>query len=1123
MNSSPYHDRAFRIRNPRHQRIHERLRRLIGEGTASFFCDACRLLDGDSDLVTDCHLAAHDMREVESSLRQVLEPFDVEQAVPTPSGSDKHAKSIRKVCTALNVSQELLESWLGLVGDKNPDNLARRAHRDDLRSPRLLDREFRDYAERVFTIFDLVLDATERNYSAVFAGLGELLAKPTPDESDLERLTRKMPNTGLAQSYFFDRLIHPGWLEPLRAEGILTRVPALEHDEEEGLIGFPSWPAGPYLLRLSSGGDRHVQEVVADVLTALPDTENTQVHAQVAEIALALPIELARKVSTYVENGLRKPYSIVLPNRALRFAIYLTGGGATDEANRIVRVLFELLPDPDGPKKIEEHTFSPTPRPRMQSGLYGHELSEIAPILIDADPLRGASTFAELLAEGLERSRGERSDGRHSFSQVGWPDLRSNAAQSQHDPKDHLLGWLKGASLRLAQREPNRIPELVAKLEEHGWLAHKRVILYMLAEVPGEATDLADSYAGDLSLLGDSEVAAEHQRLLRLRFANLPSEVRERVVDWIRTDDDVARARESLSQWLEREPAAEELEDYIRRHRYRRFRTLAGVLPPDLNEEFQQLSTQYESEQPEAGIRPIAWGNRSPVSAEELLRKTDADLIQYLHGVELGHDLTGPSMEGLGDVVAEVAGAEPQRLSSIAASFVGLDPLLVSGFFRGLDAGARAKAPMDWSQIIQLCEWVVSQPREIPGRKTRFYDRDPGWVWTRRQIGSLLEEGVKPEPSPIPISSRVKILSILRILCEDPEPEEEQQDSDQTINTAINSVRGIAIRSVVFYALWLRRADQSVHDLEATGTRGILERHLDPAADKSPAVRSVYGQFLPALMWIDPAWVRGIVQQVFPLDSSAATLRRAAWAGYVRFNRPSRDLVELFEPIYRAAIDDVAHSDSPTGKQDSEEENLAEHLVILAWSGLIPIGNEGGLLQYFFAKVPPRVRAAAIGAVGRALSNTEGEVAEEIASRIREIWEHRLAEVLGSNPLDSKEELAEFGWWFVSAKLDPQWSLKNLQTVLTHSDSLDAEYQAYERISQLTPPWPVLCMKCLDLMIQPGTRRRWSLDLSEDHLGKALRAALDSGDPEARDLARSIANKLSAHGYPGYLRLLGGR
>src|SRR5258706_12075703 len=112
MNSSPYPDRAFRIRNPRHQRIHERLRRLIGEGTASFFRDACRLLDGGSDLVTECHLAAHDMREVESSLRQVLEPFDVDGAGPTPTDNEDHAKSIRKVCTALNVSPELLKSWL---------------------------------------------------------------------------------------------------------------------------------------------------------------------------------------------------------------------------------------------------------------------------------------------------------------------------------------------------------------------------------------------------------------------------------------------------------------------------------------------------------------------------------------------------------------------------------------------------------------------------------------------------------------------------------------------------------------------------------------------------------------------------------------------------------------------------------------------------------------------------------------------------------------------------------------------------------------------------------------------------------------------------------------------------
>jgi len=889
VNSAPPRDKVFRIRNPRHLRIHERLRRLIGEGAAAFFRDACRLLDGGSDLVTDCHLAAHDMREVESTLRQVLEPFDVNQAEPTPSGSDKHTKSIRKVCTGLNVTPELLESWLGLVGDKNPDNLARRAHRDDLRSPRPLDKEFREYAERVFTIFDLVLDATERNYSAVFASLDGLLVKPTPDESDLNRLTGKTPNTSLALSYFFDRLTHSGWLEPLRSEGILSRVPHLEHDEDEGLVGFPSWPAGPYLLRLASNGDRQVQEVVTSVLTGLPDTDNTQVHAQAAEIAMALPIDLARNVSPYIDSGLQKAYSIGLPHRALRFVVYLARGGASDEAHRIARVLFELQPDPDGPKVIGEPTFSPTPRPRMQSGLYDHELGEVAPILIKADPFRAASTFAELLAEGLARSKGQESDGIHSFSQVGWPDLQA-AAQNLHDPKDHLLAWLREASLQLARREPDRIPELVDVLEGHRWLAHKRVAMHVLAENPGQATELANSYAGDSSLLGDSEVAAEHERLLRSRFAELPPAAREGVLNWIRTDDDPDQARGWLKQWSGHDPEDEELKDYIRRHRYRRFNVLAGSLPQGLHEEFNDLQAQYGELKREGGVRPIAWGNRSPVSAEEVLKKSDADLAQYLHGAELGHDLTGPSMEGLGDVIADAAGAEPQRLSSIATTFIGLDPLLVGGLLRGLDAAARAKAPLDWGQVLELCEWVVKQPREIPDRQTRFYDRDPGWVWTRRQVGSLLEEGIKTEPSSIPISSRTVVLSILGVLCEDPEPEEGQEGSDEILGTAINSVRGIAIRSVVFYALWRRRADPTVVDVDGTGTRAILERHLDPAVDKSPAVRSVYGQFLPALMWIDPKWMRSLIEKVFPLDREAMTLRRAAWTGYVRFNRPNGDL-----------------------------------------------------------------------------------------------------------------------------------------------------------------------------------------------------------------------------------------
>ena len=69
----------FRFEDPRQKRIYEKLLRLVGPGAASFYQDACRLMEIKPALETTTHLVAHSLREIESALRDVLEPV-AEQA-----------------------------------------------------------------------------------------------------------------------------------------------------------------------------------------------------------------------------------------------------------------------------------------------------------------------------------------------------------------------------------------------------------------------------------------------------------------------------------------------------------------------------------------------------------------------------------------------------------------------------------------------------------------------------------------------------------------------------------------------------------------------------------------------------------------------------------------------------------------------------------------------------------------------------------------------------------------------------------------------------------------------------------------------------------------------------------
>jgi hypothetical protein len=61
--------------DPHQERVSERLDRLVGPGPAAFWCDACRLLNGDKlslELDSATHLVAHLLREIERSLRDAI-------------------------------------------------------------------------------------------------------------------------------------------------------------------------------------------------------------------------------------------------------------------------------------------------------------------------------------------------------------------------------------------------------------------------------------------------------------------------------------------------------------------------------------------------------------------------------------------------------------------------------------------------------------------------------------------------------------------------------------------------------------------------------------------------------------------------------------------------------------------------------------------------------------------------------------------------------------------------------------------------------------------------------------------------------------------------------------------
>jgi hypothetical protein len=345
---------------------------------------------------------------------------------------------------------------------------------------------------------------------------------------------------------------------------------------------------------------------------------------------------------------------------------------------------------------------------------------------------------------------------------------------------------------------------------------------------------------------------------------------------------------------------------------------------------------------------------------------------------------------------------------------------------------------------------------------------------------------------------------------------------------AINSVRGEAMSVVVQYALWVRRhldernrgtQDSATGLIDMPEAMTVLDRHLDPSIDPSPAVRSVYGRYLPWLILLDEVWVESNLSRIFPADSRLADLRDAAWNTYIAYCAPFDRPFDLLHSQYRDAIERLG-SETEQLRSESPESRLADHLMTYYWRGKIDLAK-GAMIERFYANAAAPLRAHATAAIGHGLFERDETtpIPEEVLARSRALWDWRRA-TLESLPPEpgSTRELSEFGWWFASGAFDDRWALEQLLAVAGQAHSVDAGNRVLTRLESTAMTEPLLTIKVLSLLIQ-SDKEGWRILIWTDQVSTVIRRVLSSDDEDARRLALQTVHDLGARGYREYRSL----
>ncbi len=136
------------------------------------------------------------------------------------------------------------------------------------------------------------------------------------------------------------------------------------------------------------------------------------------------------------------------------------------------------------------------------------------------------------------------------------------------------------------------------------------------------------------------------------------------------------------------------------------------------------------------------------------------------------------------------------------------------------------------------------------------------------------------------------------------------------------------------------------------------------------------------------------------------------------------------------------------------------------------------------------------------------------------LWERRLEAARSSaRAHEYAPEIAPFGWWFSSPRLNPAWALGQLKETLRIVGAVEPSRFVVERLSSLAASMPLDVVECLQLMID-GAKNEWEIQGWGTHMRAILQTVLTVTDDEPQRIATEVVNRLCARGFLGFQDLL---
>ncbi|HOB16886.1 MAG: hypothetical protein WAP17_06350 [Bacteroidales bacterium] len=862
------------------QRIYDGLKQ-IGEEVASLYYDGVVIFN--SELTSKSYLLAHIAREIEGGIKDILnsghKPNKGEIQKCDNCGNEINKSThIDEICKALgsNKDDKFVQEW---------HNTAKEFHKYAHRHGAWKTPREKEIFNELWKRFEKILTHLVGDYIKITQLMDTFLKNKQPTQEILETLKNIFNDDEdeVKKQYFFRKLQHIEWFDKLKKRYYFKpNLNTQPQETEKGFFFIPQWNVLPYLEKVSQQVDKPENEkyikelinIISDVSQYHIDNnkvlDNYRTWYYFVKILCnipndKIPIEIIDLIPIWLDS---------------RFDNILQGSEIT--TNLLPKFLTDNPDDIQKAEKIIDYITALKEKP-INTIIDPYLLKETFEKYSEDIGIKCSEKVVKDLITKLKPMPKDEQYVIHIGNSSYNEDMFS-----RDSALDILTFILKRVLLAKANHDSNATKEILKKFLEDKDLYFPKIALYVMGQNMDKYEELfwelVAKYAGELIFANKSHYGDELKYVLK-NLKNLTNERRKIL-------------KEKIDNSVKMHDFKNEDETHIAIHKQKIYEALShDPFFKNLYDEMKKITNvDVELKSTIGKVEILDGPGPSPLTKDEIMKMPNDKLAEYLEKFRTGDFRDGPTIDGLANLLAEIAKENTEKFTEDIAPFVNTGYFYINNILQGIKDAWKEKKEIDWETLLNFIEQYINR-KEFWKDKFIIDDCHTTHEWIVGTVSEIMQYGTRDDLWAFHEKHLEHAEKIIFMLLNNLKVEENNEITDYLWYTPWEKT----ISALINLALRKARVNEKKGIKSDTKWSIKIKQKYEEILDKKVIEGyTCLGQYLPCFYYLDQEWVKEKIKSIE--DEKGTKYWEAFMIGYLSIGRVYNDLYNLMRSHYYYGI-----------------------------------------------------------------------------------------------------------------------------------------------------------------------------------------------------------------------------